>query len=110
VTKKYRKLQNTVLRSFTLLAVVLIIIIGFVVGDRYIHGAMDNYQTTAYAYTKSTAELIDGDKIADYLETGEKDEYYYQTLEMLNTYEEKGNPYATYALGRYHLIVQPDED
>ena len=32
------------------------------------------------------------------------------TLEMLNTYEEKGNPYATYALGRYHLIVQPDED
>ena len=32
------------------------------------------------------------------------------TLEMLNAYEEKGNPYATYALGRYHLIVQPDAD
>ena len=43
--KKYRKLQNTVLKSFTLLAVVLIIIIGFVVGDRYINGAMGNYQT-----------------------------------------------------------------
>ena len=84
--KKYRKLQNTVLKSFTLLAVVLIIIIGFVVGDRYINGAMGNYQTTAYAYTKSTADLIDGDTIAAYLESGEKDEYYYEILEILNTY------------------------
>lgn len=86
MTKKYRKLQNTVLRSFTLLAVVLIIIIGFVVGDRYINGAMGNYQTTAYAYTKSTAELIDGDKIAAYLESGEKDEYYYEILGIMNAY------------------------
>ena len=54
---------------------VLILIIGFTVADRYINGAMANYQTTAYAYTKSTADLIDGDKIAGYLETGEKDAY-----------------------------------
>ena len=91
MAKKYRKLQNTVLRSFTLLAVVLIIIIGFVVGDRYINGAMGNYQTTAYAYTKSTAELIDGDRIAAYLEGGEKDEYYYEILEILNTYRKNTN-------------------
>ena len=57
------------LRSFALLAVVLILIIGFAVGDRYINGAMGNYRTTAYAYTKSTAKLIDGDAIAHYLES-----------------------------------------
>ena len=32
------------------------------------------------------------------------------TLEVLNAHREKGNPYATYALGRYHLCVQPDAD
>ena len=89
--KKYHKLQNTVLRSFTLLAVVLIIIICFVVGDRYIHGAMGNYQTTAYAYARSTAELIDGDKIAAYFESGEEDEYYYEIQEIISTYRKNTN-------------------
>ncbi|MBR6549243.1 MAG: SpoIIE family protein phosphatase [Clostridia bacterium] len=85
---KRRKLQNKVLRKFLLLAVVLILFIGFMVADRYINGAMDNYQTTAYSYTKSTAELIDGDKIAGYLETGEKDEYYNEIQEIMSIYRE----------------------
>ena len=101
--KKYRKLQNTVLRSFTLLAVVLILIIGFVVGDRYIHGAMGNYQTTAYSYTKSTAELIDGDRIAAYLESGEKDEYYNEIQDLMNTYRKNTNI-------RYFYVFVPQEN
>ena len=101
--KKYHKLQNTVLRSFTILAVVLILIIGFVVGDRYIRGAMTNYQTTAYAYTKSTAELIDGDKIADYIESGEKDEYYHEIFEIMNIYRQNTNI-------RYFYVFVPHEN
>ena len=89
--KKRRKLQNTVLFSFSLLAAVLILVIGFVVADRYINGAMGNYQDTAYAYTKSTAELIDGDKIESYLETGEKDEYYTEIHKIMSTYRENTN-------------------
>ena len=84
--KKRRKLQNTVLLSFSILAIVLILVISFVVGDRYIRGEMENCRTTAYSYTKSAAELIDGDKIAYYLETEEKDEYYYEILDFLNSY------------------------
>jgi len=84
--RKCHKLQNTVLLSFTILAVVLVLVISFVVGDRYIRGEMENCRTTAYAYTKSAAELIDGDKIAHYLETGEKDEYYYEILDFLNSF------------------------
>ncbi|MBR2466239.1 MAG: SpoIIE family protein phosphatase [Clostridia bacterium] len=84
--RKHHKLQNTVLLSFTILAVVLVLVISFVVGDRYIRGEMENCRTTAYAYTKSAAELIDGDKIAHYLETGEKDEYYYEILDFLNSF------------------------
>ena len=101
--KKYHKLQNTVLRSFTLLAVVLIIIIGFVVGDRYINGAMENYRTTAYAYTKSTADLIDGDTIAWYMESGEKDEYYYEILEIMRAYRANTNI-------RYFYVFVPEEN
>jgi hypothetical protein len=63
--KKRRKLQNTVLLSFVLLATVLILIISFVVADRYIHGEMENCRKTAYAYTNSAVQLIDGDKIAN---------------------------------------------
>ena len=72
--------------SFTVLAVVLILIISFVVGDRFIRNEMENCRTTAYAYTKSAAELIDGDTIAHYLETEEKDEYYYEILDFLNSF------------------------
>ena len=101
--KKYHKLQNTVLRSFTILAVFLILIIGFVVGDRYINGAMGNYRTTAYAYTKSTADLIDGDTVAKYLESGEKDEYYYEILEIMRAY--RGNTNI-----RYFYVFVPEDD
>ena len=84
--RKYRKLQNTVLLSFVILALVLILIISFVVGDQYVRGEMEACRTTTYSYTKSAAELIDGDKIAYYLETGEKDDYYYEILDFLNSF------------------------
>ena len=100
---KRHKLQNTVLISFTILAVVLILIISFVVGDRYIHGEMENCRTTAYAYTKSAAELIDGDKIAYYLETGEKDEYYYEIEDFLNSFRLNTDI-------QYYYVFVPFED
>ena len=101
--QKRRKLQTTVLMSFTLLAVVLIFIISFVVGDRYIHGEMENCRTTAYAYTKSAAELIDGDKIAYYLETGEKDDYYYEIEDFLNAFRLNTDI-------QYYYVFVPFED
>ena len=84
--RKRHKLQSTVLLSFTVLALVLILIISFVVGDRYIRNEMESCRTTAYAYTKSAADLIDGDTIAHYLETEEADEYYYEILDFLNSF------------------------
>ena len=84
--RKYRKLQNTVLGSFIVLALVLILIISLVVGDQYIRGTMEDCRTTAFSYTKSAAKLIDGDKIAHYIETEEKDDYYYEILDVLNSF------------------------
>ena len=101
--RKRHKLQNTVLLSFTILAVVLVLVISLVVGDRYIKGEMENCRTTAYAYTKSAAELIDGDKIAHYLETEEKDEYYYEILDFLNSFRLNTDI-------QYYYVFVPFED
>ena len=101
--RKHHKLQNTVLLSFTILAVVLVLVISLVVGDRYIKGEMENCRTTAYAYTKSAAELIDGDKIAHYLETKEKDEYYYEILDFLNSFRLNTDI-------QYYYVFVPFED
>ena len=101
--RKRHKLQNTVLLSFSILAVVLILIISFVVGDQYIRKEMENCRTTAYAYTKSAAELIDGDKIAHYLETEEKDEYYYEILDFLNSFRLNTDI-------QYYYVFVPFED
>ena len=101
--RKHHKLQNTVLLSFTILAVVLVLVISFVVGDRYIKGEMENCRTTAYAYTKSAAELIDGDRIAHYLETEEKDEYYYEILDFLNSFRLNTDI-------QYYYVFVPFED
>ncbi len=84
--RKNRKLQFAVIRSFAILGVVLILVISFVVADQYIRKAMGNYRDTAFAYTEATAEMLDGDKISHYLETGEKDEYYDAILSYLNTF------------------------
>ena len=101
--KKYHKLQNMVLLSFSVLALALIVIISLVVGTKYVDKEMENYKKMAFAYTKSAAELIDGDKIAYYLETGEKDEYYYQILEFLNSFQEK-------ATIQYYYVFVPFEN
>lgn len=101
--RKRHKLQNTVLLSFSILAVVLILIISFVVGDQYIRKEMENCRTTAYAYTKSAAELIDGDTIAHYLKTEEPDEYYYEILNFLNSFRLNTNI-------QYYYVFVPFED
>lgn len=101
--KKHHKLQNTVLVSFTALAVVLIIIISGVVGTQYVDKEMENCRSTAYAYTRSAAELIDGDKIAHYLETEEKDAYYYEILDFLNAFQANTNI-------RYYYVFVPFEN
>ena len=101
--RKKHKLQSTVLRSFTVLALVLILIISFVVGDQYIRKEMENCRTTAFAYTKSAANLIDGDKIAYYLETEDKDEYYYEILDFLNAFRLNTDI-------QYYYVFVPFED
>ena len=101
--QKRHKLQNTVLLSFSALAIVLILIISVVVGTQYVDKEMENCRNTAFSYTKSAAELIDGDKIAYYLETENKDEYYNEIQKFLNSFQENSNV-------QYYYVFVPFED
>lgn len=102
--KKNYKLQNMVLVSFSALAVVLILVISFVLGTHYVNKEMDNCSETAFTYTRAAAQYIDGDTIAHYLETEEKDEYYYEILDFLRAYQENSS------IQYYYVFVPFEED
>lgn len=102
--KKHHKLQNTVLLGFFALAMVLIIVISIVVGMQYVDKEMENCRDTAFAYTKAAAEYIDGDKISYYLETEEKDEYYYEILDFLRAYQ------VNSSIQYYYIFVPLEND
>lgn len=101
--KKHHKLQNTVLVGFLLLTLILVLVISFVVGIQYYQKEMNNSSNTAFTYTKAAAEYIDGDKIEGYLETGQKDEYYYEILDFFNAYQAHSDI-------RYYYLFVPEED
>lgn len=101
--KKYHKLQNAVIISFSVLALVLIVVISLVVGVQYVQKEMDNTKNTAFAYTKAAAEYIDGDRIKEYVESGEKDDYYYEILDFLNAYQANSSI-------QYYYVFVPEED
>ena len=65
---------------------------------------MENSRATAYSYTRSAAELIDGDRIAYYLETEEKDEYYNEILAVLNAFQSKAD------IQYFYVFVPLEED
>lgn len=102
--RKYHKLQNMVLLGFTALALALIVIISLVVGTQYVDKEMENSRNTAFAYTKAAADYIDGDKIAYYLETEQKDEYYNEILGFLRAYQ------ANSSIQYYYVFVPHEND
>lgn len=101
--KKYNKLQNAVIISFSILAFVLIVIISLVVGAEYVQKEMENTERTAFAYTKAAADYIDGDRIKEYVESGEKDDYYYEIQDFLNAYQSNSSI-------QYYYVFVPEKD
>ena len=73
---KKRKLVRTILISYILYALVLILCIGSVVLYQNVNTQKEKSKTTAFAYTKAAAEFIDGDALEKYINSGEKDSYY----------------------------------
>ncbi|MBR3126475.1 MAG: PP2C family protein-serine/threonine phosphatase [Mogibacterium sp.] len=96
-------LNKKVLRSIVLFAVVLVIATGALVCVQYYYSQKQHYSEQAFDFARTAAKLIDGDRVLGYVETGEKDDYYYEILDFLNATQ-----YETDL--KYYYVFVPYED
>ena len=101
--RKKTSISKKMLRSLVVLAIVLVILTGTLVAAQYYFSQLRVYSDRAFDYTRIAAEFIDGDTIARYVETGEKDEYYYEVLDFLNASQIEGGL-------KYYYVFVPYED
>ncbi len=82
--KKYGRIGAKVVLGLIIFAVVLIVSISISVG-RLMQSELESYYATfAYSYARSVADLIDGDRVAGYLETGEIDDHYLEVNKVMD--------------------------
>jgi len=103
--KKYKKtsLNKKVLESIVIFAVVLIITTGALVCIQYYYNQVSNYSKQAFDFARTAANVIDGDRVLGYVETEEKDDYYYEILDFLNVTQYETNL-------KYYYVFVPYED
>ena len=86
-----------------LFALVMVVAICMLISVRYFTYRMSSYERSAFEYSRTAAGVIDGDRIQGYLETGEKDEYYYEVLDYLNVARRETDI-------KYYYVIVPFED
>ena len=103
--KKLKKtsLNKKVLESIVIFAVVLIITTGALVCIQYYYNQVRNYSEQAFDFARTAAKVIDGDRVLGYVETEEKDDYYYEILDFLNVTQYETNL-------KYYYVSVPYED
>lgn len=101
--RKKTSLRKKLTVSMILFALVMVLAIGVLISVRYFTYRMTSYERTAFDYSRTAAGFIDGDRIKDYLETGEKDEYYYEIRDYLNVARRETDI-------EYYYVIVPMED
>ena len=87
-----------------LMGLVLTLVTCFNVAIDHIRDSIDTIQTTSFSYARAAAQYIDGDRIARYEQTQEKDEYYQDIQEFLNAMQQQTE------LVNYSYVFVPEED
>lgn len=87
-----------------LFTLMLVLTIGMLICLRYFDARMSSYEATAFEYSRTAADFIDGDRIQGYLETGEKDDYYNYVLDYLNSAQRQTG------INCYYVIVPREND
>lgn len=101
--RKTKKIANETVKMMIMLALVLTVGIGSAVSSIFWDQGKKLYSDFAYSYTRMAADFIDGDRIAEYIETGETDKYYEEISRLLNDMAEDAGL-------RYLYVVIPQED
>lgn len=101
---KKNSLKRRMVTNIILFAIAIIITTGTVASLQYNVSQMNAVTERAFNLSRTAASLIDGDRVLGYVETGEKDDYYYQILDYLNTAQiEAGLKY-------YYVFVPYEND
>ena len=105
--KKRGKITKRVLLSVFIVVLILAISISISVGLQIRSVLVEKYTEFAFTYVNAAAEYIDGDKIDGYYRTGNKDAYYEEIRNYLNS---TANSSAEEANIRYFYVFVPDEE
>ena len=100
---KRRKLRTRAIKWMTTFALLIIVATCITVVVRYREDTLYRSRSQAFAYARAAAAYIDGDRIAGYLNTLQKDAYYEQIQEFLNANQ-------TYSDLEYYYVFVPYEE
>jgi sigma-B regulation protein RsbU (phosphoserine phosphatase) len=101
---KQRKLSTKLLACFIIFAACVTLFTGIALGVQYRRVKMQDYNDQVFAYAKTAAELIDGDRVLTYLETEQPDDYYESVLSLLSATREQSE------LLYYYVFVPYEDD
>ena len=101
--KKKISLKKRMITSIVLFAIAIIIFTGTLICLQVYYSQMRSYSRQAFSMSRTAADLIDGDRVLGYVETGEKDDYYETILNYLNTAQLESNI-------KYYYVFVPYED
>lgn len=96
-------INKRMLNSVVVFALVLVIATGTFVCGHYYLSQMRSLSERAFDYSRSLAASIEGDRVLKYVETGEKDDYYYGILDFMNATQLETDI-------KYYYVFIPYED
>ena len=102
--QKKRKLQTKLLRGLLGMAIILMIVLTPLIANLYRLKMEAQYKKTAFDQATIAANLIDGDRIRDYYESGVKDDYYETVRQELLMMKQ------TVGLKYFYVVVPQDKD
>lgn len=80
---RWRSLQSKLILGLVLMSVALTAVLITAIAQMYRSRMEDYYSQVAFDQASIAAQVIDGDRIAGYYATGEKDDYYEEIREYL---------------------------
>lgn len=101
---KKHNLSGKVIGLVVVFAAMIILATCFSINNRYKKDMMSRYGEQALAYARTAAAYIDGDRIADYLQTLETDAYYEEVERWLNASQSNSE------LEYYYVYVPYEEN
>jgi len=98
-----RKLSTKIFACYIIVALLLILAISIALGMWYWSERMEQHNELAYSYADTAVAYIDGDRVLEYLETGERDEYYWKIQNFITATQQNTSLV-------YYYVYVPQED